>query len=231
MKDIEGVKSVCVCVSLSFRRVSSLSDLLMVLVTTVWLLITHAFHELLLCGNLNNVLVCLDDLPDKILTISQYNGKTIQNEKCLKYSGRGAYHYFSLDARILKYWLSCFCLILWWNPRKIEIWIILLPVGTIHHRQEAGICNKLLNHNLKSVRLPSLCYEFVWYVKEINLLYTCFIFSITAWTFTECHFCKMSVTGYTVWEVNNNVLCWHCLSDFSGCFPLDYLQWHSSPLK
>lgn len=56
----------------------------MVLVTTVWLLITHTFSELLLCWSLNNVLVCLDDLPDKVLTISQYNGKTIKIKNVLR---------------------------------------------------------------------------------------------------------------------------------------------------
>lgn len=54
----------------------------MVLVTTVWLLITHTFRELLHCWNLNNVLVCLDDLPDKVLTV--YNGKTIKIKNALR---------------------------------------------------------------------------------------------------------------------------------------------------
>lgn len=56
----------------------------MVLVTTVWLLITHTSSELLHCWNLNNVLVCLGDLPDKVLTVSQYNGKTIKIKNALR---------------------------------------------------------------------------------------------------------------------------------------------------
>lgn len=56
----------------------------MVLVTTARLLITHTFSELLHGWNLNNVLVCLDDLPDNVLTVFQYNGETIKIKNALR---------------------------------------------------------------------------------------------------------------------------------------------------
>lgn len=63
---------------LLLKEGSFLSDLLMVLVTSPWLLITHPSRDLQHCGHHNNTLACVGDLPDKIPTISHYNGKTIK---------------------------------------------------------------------------------------------------------------------------------------------------------
>lgn len=85
VKDTKGEIILVLFLDFFFERhVTSLSDLLMVLVTTVWLLISHMFSELLHCWNLNNVLVCLDDLSDKVLTIFQYNQKTIKIKNALR---------------------------------------------------------------------------------------------------------------------------------------------------
>lgn len=139
----------------------------MVLVTTVWLLITHTFSELLHCWNLNNVLVCLDDLPDKVLAIFQYNGKTIKIKNALRVQVLGHAIIFHM---VQGYWNTDFHAFDWVCDEiqeKLKIWIILLPVGTVYHEQKAGICKQLLYHDFKSVRLSLFCVNFCSLSKQL----------------------------------------------------------------
>lgn len=200
----------------------------MVLVTTVWLLIIHTCRELRHCWNRNNVLVCLGDLPDKVLTVFQNNGKTIKIKNALRVQ---VVEHAVIFHMAQGYWNTDFHAFDWICDEiqeKLKIWIILLSVGTVFHEQKAGICNQLLYHHLGSVRLSFFSMSFYSLSKQL-IHYIALLYFQSPHGILQKY--KVSSSVHAVWIVNKNDLRWQSVSDFSRYFPFDDLVWLTSPLK